>query len=288
VVELVSVVTSDGLRLDGALHAPVGTPKAGVPLDACLLLHGTGSNFYGSGLLARFAAGMTELGLAALRVNTRGHDAVSHAARNGGSVRQGAAFEVVDHCRYDVRAWVEFLRQQGYSRLLLLGHSLGAVKALYALGHEVLDRVGALVAVSPPRLAYSLFLSCPQAAEFRQSYEAATALVQQGRGDTTLEVRFPIPYMASAAGFLDKYGPEETYDYLKWLKQIPCPMLFLFGEKELGHVAFAGCPDRVASLLASRSECNVATVAGADHFYSERRDNAFAILQKWLQESRTA
>ncbi|HEV3022638.1 MAG TPA: hypothetical protein VGX76_09220 [Pirellulales bacterium] len=50
--ELVHVTTSDGLRLDGALHAPEHGQSSALGVDAFLLLHGTGSNFYGSALFA--------------------------------------------------------------------------------------------------------------------------------------------------------------------------------------------------------------------------------------------
>ena len=61
-----------------------------------VLPHGAGGNFYGSTLFAGLIPAMTRLGLAALSVNTRGHDAVSTAATPNGVRRLGAAFEMVD------------------------------------------------------------------------------------------------------------------------------------------------------------------------------------------------
>src|SRR5437870_7527786 len=134
-VDLIQTATRDGLRLDGIFQAPA---VAGSPfgVDALCLLHGTGGNFYSSTLFDAFAEHLLSRGCAVLRANTRGHDGISTAATARGGQRLGAAYEVVDECRHDVAAWLASLRQRTGPRVGLLGHSLGAVKCLYALAQE--------------------------------------------------------------------------------------------------------------------------------------------------------
>ena len=74
-LELVRVVTNDEIYLDGALLLPDEGVTAELPVDAFLLVHGTGSNFYAPGVLETFARQAAEAGAPALRINTRGHDA---------------------------------------------------------------------------------------------------------------------------------------------------------------------------------------------------------------------
>ena len=45
-VELVSLLNDDGLRLDGALYARTGDGDRAGPVDAVLLIHGSRGNFY--------------------------------------------------------------------------------------------------------------------------------------------------------------------------------------------------------------------------------------------------
>ena len=130
-VDLVQVTTRDGVRLDGMFQAASGQAALGV--DGWVFVHGTGGNFYGSTLFDALAARFLELGGAVLRVNTRGHDGISTAVTERGGRRLGAAYEVVDDCRHDVAAWLGWLRQHAGPRVGLVGHSLGAVKALYAV-----------------------------------------------------------------------------------------------------------------------------------------------------------
>ena len=83
-----------------------------------------------------------------LSVNTRGHDSVFGASLGNVRRRFGAAYEMVDDCRHDIAAWIEFLASRGHERIVLIGHSLGAIKAVYAQAHEKLPQVAAVVAVS--------------------------------------------------------------------------------------------------------------------------------------------
>jgi alpha-beta hydrolase superfamily lysophospholipase len=278
-VDLVQTTTRDGFRLDGALRTAAAAPT--LPLDALCLLHGTGGNFYSSTLFDRLADHLVGLGCAVLRVNTRGHDGVSNAATTAGGRRQGAAYEVVDHCRHDVAAWLAWLRQQVGPRVGLIGHSLGAVKALYALCHEP-DDTACIVALSPPRLSYSWFCSGPERDEFLATYGRAELLAAE-TPSALLEVRLPLPMAIAAAGYLEKYGPEERYNYLKFAACVPCPTLFTFGGLEVeNNVAFRGAPEAVADRARGRSRLTVQVVPAADHFYTVALDDVVGRVADWL------
>jgi len=278
-VDLVNVTTEDGLRLDGALRAaPPGTnPKFGV--DAVICLHGTGSNFYASNLMASLAAGIVDSGSAALTVNTRGHDGISSTNAPVGRRLQGAAYEIVDACCHDVAAWLAFLSERGYRRLGLSGHSLGAVKAIYSQALRPDAAVKWIVAVSPPRLSFSAFVDDRRAEEFLRDYEQARELVDEGRARQLIEILFPLPYAISADGFLDKYGPDERYDVLKLIPRVACPLVVTYGSEELStSAAFRGMPEAIGELSGSERR-QLMLVGGADHFYT----GMYAELWAWIE-----
>jgi dipeptidyl aminopeptidase/acylaminoacyl peptidase len=154
-VDLVQITTRDGFRLDGTLQLPAPATARAWPVDAVCLVHGTGSNFYGSTLFDAVTERCLAQGCAVLRINTRGHDGISTAVTSKGGRRLGAAYEVVDDCRHDLAAAVG-----------LIGHSLGAVKCLYALVHEPALEVSCVVGISPPRLSYSWFCASPEGPRF--------------------------------------------------------------------------------------------------------------------------
>ncbi len=286
-VTLLEVTTPDGLRLHGALQLPTDDGPKHAPngvVDAWLCIHGTGSNFYSASTLAGLAAKLASGGAAVLRANTRGHDLVSTGPSAGGRALQGAAFERVDRAPLDLAAWIDLLKARGYRRIGLLGHSLGAVKCIFTLAGDQPPDVARLVAISPPRLSYSYFRETHRGDEFRQTFATAQQCVADGRGEELLLVRFPLPYYVSAAGYVDRYGPEERYNVLRLLDRVRCPTLVTYGSSELqADVAFHGMSEAVAELATEANRLQVAVIAGADHIYTGLHDALAARIASWLK-----
>ena len=284
-VDLVQVTAADEVRLHGALELPSqSAPGEGsCPVDAWLCLHGTGSNFYAASTLAGLAPKLLAGGAAVLRANTRGHDLLATGPSASGRSLQGAAFERIDEAPLDLEAWIDLLHARGFSRIGLLGHSLGAVKAIFALAAVDPPELAALVAISPPRLSYSHFCQTPRAEGFRQTFSKAQDLVARGQGDELLKIDFPLKYYVSASGFVDRYGPEERYNVVRLLDRVCVPTLVTYGSSEVqADFAFRGMPEAAAALATPANRLQVAVIAGADHIYSGCHDSLAARIASWL------
>ncbi len=282
-VDLVRVTTHDGYHLDGILQRPLPAARPVVDLDGVCFIHGTGGNFYSSTMFDLFAERFVRLGCAVLRGNTRGHDGISTAVTGHGGVRLGAAYENVDDCRHDLAAWLDWLRTNVGPRVGLLGHSLGAVKCLYAAVQEPQAAPEAILAISPPRLSYSWFCASPQAAEFLATFQEAEARIGARQASALLEVKLPLPMVIAAAGYVEKYGPDERYNYLRFLGRVPCKTLVLLGSVEVEkNMAFQGAPREVATLAERNPRLAFEVIPGADHFYSGVREAAWHALERWL------
>jgi pimeloyl-ACP methyl ester carboxylesterase len=298
-VELVRTVTRDGLRLDGALAIPLPPGEGGLRRKpgeglatsptAAILLHGVASNFYTSSTFEPLIPRLQALGLAVLSVNTRGHDSVFGASLGNVRRRFGAAYEIVDDCRHDVAAWIELLKSRGHKRIVLIGHSLGAVKAVYAHAHEKFAEVSAVIAVSAPRLSHSAFMNAAEGSIFWESMHAAEEMVKAGQGDELFTSKFPFPMLMTAAAYIDKYGLAERYNLLKFAANLPCPALFTYGSKELasGGVPFAGVPESLAALPNAEWR-TVAIIDGADHVYTGVSESLAHEVVNWLRSVVTA
>lgn len=284
IVDLIKTTTTDGLRLDGALHQPSHGPSNPLIVDAVVCLPGAGGNFYGSELFEGITPGLLDLGLVVLWANTRGHDGVS--ASSGKRQRQGVAYESVDECRFDVRAWVNFLVDRGFERVGLFGHSLGAIKAIYAQAHQPHSAVGCIVAASPPRLSYSAFKNGEQSPLFFQTITMAEKYVREGRPDHLMDARFPFPLLITAENYADKYGRQERYNILKFVDRIDCPMLFAYGQIELqrGGISFAGMPEALRSRPSATQQWEITTVPHADHFYTNTAGMLSEEIVNWLSK----
>src|SRR5262249_33017070 len=104
-VELVSVTTSDAVRLEGSLREPAeGSAHGELGLDLVVCHHGVGSNFYVPNFFDRMGDQLVARGCAILRANSRGHDQSFY----DGPRALGSAYEIVDDCRQDIIAWLDF------------------------------------------------------------------------------------------------------------------------------------------------------------------------------------
>jgi pimeloyl-ACP methyl ester carboxylesterase len=281
-VELCRVTTADGLLLDGALRLPAG-PRSALPIDACLLIHGTGSNFTAPGLLEAFASQAASSGIASLRVNTRGHDLMARIPTQRGSVLGGAAYENISDCRHDLAAWIGLLSERGFRRIAVVGHSMGGVKAIYTLSRQPIEHVACLVAISPPRFNHAHFQRHKLAGQFREDYRRADALVSRGEGETLLQVRQPLSIVMPASGFVAKYGPHDEYDLMKLLPHVHCPALVVIGTESSKNVAaFDGLREELERIAAERTGLKVVAVEGADTSYQGHFGAPFEHLADWL------
>jgi len=324
--QLVSTQTDDGLRLDGALFAAVEAAAGDEPPsrpDLFICLHGAGANFYASSTLRGLVEPLTKSGAAMLLANTRGRDGVFTAHTASGPRRLGAATEIVADCRRDIAAWLDCAGQLGYRRVGLLGHSLGAIKALYyaaqerampelkaalpnaepalpdekpavpheepALPHEEPalpheEPALPVVAISPPLLSYRAFLTGERATEFRGLIHEAQERVAAGRGQDLLESTFPMPLLISAATYIDKYGPQENYNILHLAERAACPALFIYGQLELEGGGIAFAGlDKKIAALSGGGPRRVVTVPSANHVYTGQIEPLAAKIVAWLE-----
>ena len=286
-VELVKVQTTDGVRLDGALSSPRNA--ASDRLVICL--HGVGGNFYGSRMMAELAEAIVGEAVACLRVNTRGHDYCYTGMSRMGVRRLGAAYERLEQCVEDIDAWMGWA-QARYQQVILLGHSLGALKAVYFQrfgDHGLLQRV---IAVSPPRLSYRAFMAGQRSAEFRQSIANARTAVEQGEPERLVDVTVPFPLLITAESYLDKYGEQEKYDLESMVSGLTLPTDFIYGghELEFSGVAFAGLYQSIEQIGIREGLENlisVQKVVDADHMYTQHTPQLIELILPLIRNEHT-
>ena len=282
------VETEDGLRLDGARVDPatrsLGSPARWSAHAGFLFVHGTGSNFYHAGVLQRFAERVAENGGTAWRVNTRGHDGMSTIPGRNGAVLGGSAFENIADCRFDLRAWTTHAVRETQRPIVLVGHSMGAVKSIYYAAREQPAAVAAIIALSPPRFCHAHWQRHRQAEGFREAWTRATALVAEGNDDALISVTQPVPFVTTAASFVAKYGPHDEYDIVRLLPEVRCPVHLLVGSRSAAaSPAFDGLVNELQRIQDRVPGLAVSTIEGANTGYAGKEDVAFDPSAAWLE-----
>jgi pimeloyl-ACP methyl ester carboxylesterase len=295
--KLVETQTNDGLRLHGFYQqSPISLDKPPSSRECWLIVHGVSGNFYNSSLLSSVSASLLSIGADVLRINTRGRDAIAYFAVGAAHSRCGAAYEMICDGAVDIAAWVDAVQRQGYAKINLLGHSLGAVKSLLYSSQSVPDetqesgdqKLSRLVLLSPPRLQFN---TLKDDVKYASAYAANLAEAQQlcnaGKPETLFTIRYPQPMIVSAGTYIDKYGPASHYDYHSLLKQNACPTLWAFGEHEVRGPR-ASFRDADNALIEAWKSLGVKSqslqiIPGGDHAYTGVRDLLCHSVIDWTQ-----
>jgi pimeloyl-ACP methyl ester carboxylesterase len=281
-IEIVKLQTDDDVTLHGAWLD--GTGRNQVPgVDAVLMMHGNGGNFYGD-FFVEFAEHFARLGCPTMRANNRGHDIVSRASATDAARFGGVAYEMPEECIVDFRAWIGWLAAHGHRRVLLWGHSRGAVKTLYYQARENDPRLMGCIAASPPWLSYSRFVRSTRAEQFLADRRRAERMVAEGDPEGVFRCAVPMPYLTGAACYLAKYGPDETLNVFRFIDRITGPVLAFSGTEEVASRFAFDDLDRELDAWAKRMpNLSHVSIPGADHFYVGKKDVAFGAVMQWLE-----
>ncbi|MCA9066934.1 MAG: hypothetical protein KDA96_27895, partial [Planctomycetaceae bacterium] len=193
-------------------------------------------------------------------------------------------------CPIDLAAWIQFLCADACvlddpaqrTRVLLAGHSMGGVKAIYSQTVAPDARVCGIACLSPPHFCHQHWMNHQLADAFRESYQQARGFVESGRPNELMQCRQPVPFVATAAGFLAKYGPEDTYDILRLIPQLKSPSLVLLGGRTAGSSpAFDLLERRLRQMSATSPNVAFELLAGEDMSYSQQPEQPFRLISDW-------
>ena len=282
--ELVYVKSADDLVSGGVMFTP--SKPAAKPV-AVVWIHGWGTNFY-SPSYAVVGRALAARGYTAVSGNTRMHDLGNVAGhRHGKRIRGGGYWGVASDEVRDLAAWIDFVANQGFKQVVLVGHSAGwaAVRRYQAETQD--PRVVGVV------LASGEVSPAPSPPDPDQLAEARR-LMAAGEGDALIrDPKRSFPSYISAATFMDIVNvPPELRDFFgvqaetvnPGITRIRCPLLGFFGargdvgnKKDLELLESSirrhpGGPRRVDTTM----------IPGADHMYTGEEAEVARIIAEWI------
>jgi len=167
----------------------------------------------------------------------------------------------------EIGAWVNWLKERGHRRVVLIGHSTGSVMIAAYLPHAV------------PQVKYAILISLthfgPGQAVFRDEanggVQRAREIVEKGEGKEL--GNFPIAYcrryVTTAEKILSYYAWDETR-VLEALARSPVPMAIIIGSED--HRMGTAW----TSAIGRTPNVEVRIIGGADHFFDAEHE--FSLL----------
>jgi pimeloyl-ACP methyl ester carboxylesterase len=276
--EIVWIKTDDGIEHDGVVIRPSGPPTGTV----VVWMHGFTGHFSEPHQI-RIGRYLAERGHLFISGDNRGKHYGANLGEWEGPFRIGGAWwELVSESWIDIKSWLDYAASTfAPRRLVLAGHSYGAVKVTWYQGERQDSRLAGLISASGPVRPPS------QRPELGgEALAIAKKLVAEGRGVELLpfgSTGRPGSLSAQtvvdrASSLVDTYGMASDDSPLS---KIRCPFLAILGTKEPA----IGAPEDLDTLkrnARSSERADTALIEGANHLYHGREEVVAQAIYEWL------
>jgi len=290
--ELVRTFTEDGLELQGLF-----CPSAETNGTALLHIHGFTGNFYEERFVDRIAEQVVKRGYAFLAANTRGHDYRSGFIKKTVSglthVRIGTAYEILEECVFDIKAWIDFLQRRGYLKVILEGESAGPLKTVFYQHQTQDERVQGMVLISP--VDHIGLQRMVTAEKYDEAINVAKQMIKHGKSDELMpRIYCPLwDFSISARTYLNAFGPDTKSGIFNFhdpnarfeeLSTIKCPILATYGT--VREAVVGNNVEEALSIIKKRAisskRCDTAIVRDAPHDYLGHEEELSEIIENWI------
>ncbi len=290
---LANIKTRDGIILEGITILPRRKTKTAlIPHSgtgdakrlALIWLHGLSSRFSsGQRMIHELSSACKTAGIGYFKFNMRGHNIASRSS----NTIIGAGFERFEDCTHDIRAMIRFARAQGFTNIILAGHSTGANKAVYYAATSKDKSIKGLVLLG----AISDIVAF-QKEMGKKKFAAASAIANRLRKNP--RALMPLEYgLFSARRFWSLCNPgqnEDTFPYYdtkrKWtaFENIKVPMQIIIGNHD-EHLDRK--PTNYLAIFQSHALLTKAfhgiIIKGANHGFRRKEKEVAGAVVEWIK-----
>ncbi|MEP7104103.1 MAG: alpha/beta hydrolase [Candidatus Dojkabacteria bacterium] len=287
--QLVQTTTSDNLILSG-LYSKGSTGK-----EAIIFIHGFGTDFFTHKFTHSIGDILNKNNYAYVLAQNRGTGLFTEfiSADRSKGFNLGSYYEKIDDAHLDISSWVDFLRSQGYTKFILVGHSLGTIKSVrYLYEGEYIDQISKLILLAP--FDKNGYVENKTKGEWHNHIKIAEEKIREGKA---LEIipnsfdDFPMTYQnylswykeSDLNSMFDFYKPEYISPVLQNIK---IPVQVILGDKDTSAFTpeIGGSIENTVSYLRnSLKKADIQLIADSDHCYvgyeSEVANNVIKFLE---------
>jgi pimeloyl-ACP methyl ester carboxylesterase len=303
-LELVSLLSSDGIELPGLLFKPDTDTK-----KAAVWLHGMGDNavFYKPEAINILARALTGKGIALLAFNNRG----AHSAKSlkfadetlpeeDRRYQGGTYYELIAECVKDIDGAADFLKGQGFSTFYLAGLSTGANKICAYHARAGRNPFSKYVLAGPGDDT-GLMFSELGAKKFWAALKYAASAVDSDPLKVMPKYTGMYPFsVQSARDILDPDGAYNTFPFYEAVherigtkplfeeyRKIDRPTLIIIGGQDEYAERVGGAAKVIKLFMGNTSNAmlkkiDFITVPGADHAFSGHESDFAEQVADWL------
>jgi pimeloyl-ACP methyl ester carboxylesterase len=237
--ELVRTITSDNLQLSGLFY------ESPITKTMCIFIHGFQGDFYSRSFIEKIVQKISveNKDCSFMSVQNRGTGIQSEILNSDYSESKliGSNYELLEEAHLDISAWIKFAIQKGYTDFVLIGHSLGTLKAVrYLFEGEYSKLITKLILLSPYDVNGFLEAKFPNG-KWRELVQKAKRMIESGLG-TELTTEDYEDDVVSYQTYYSWYNESELntiWDFYnkansksKVLEKINIPVKIIIGEND--------------------------------------------------------
>jgi pimeloyl-ACP methyl ester carboxylesterase len=269
--ELLTIKGEEGVELDGAFYEASEGKRETSDKCAVYLIHGRSMNFY-TGFPRFVPPALTPRGYDCLSLNRRGRSILSITP---GWKPEGDAVVMFSHQMSDALAGLEFLKNRGYGRIIVGGHSQGGLLAA-ALAAQDKAIKGIVLASAIP--VYDIIPPWHPKEVVSKVIEEAKVALSEGKEDRMFTID-GWPWVISAKSVLQELDPVHA-DLKAFMERITVPILSFYGsdgiERQIGE------PGKEAFDMSPSRSKRFVIIDGADHFYRGHESRIQQEVVSWM------
>ena len=276
-IDLLYEYTNDNLMLQGTYF---DSKKK----DICILfIHGQAQSILENEFAYKWGKYFSSNGISFLYGHNRGYDFINCMFdKKGDFVYNGATFELFEDSLNDIQVWINRIKNFGYKKIILLGHSLGCNKALYYLSKHQENIDGVIFASAPDMVG----ITKKEEENFIELYNES---INSSKNKILSKLVCGTDYI-SAKTFIDQttentpidnFPIERNPQTFEQLSKITIPILSFCGsdeyptylKQELLKEKAINCPDYSYEIIEN-----------TNHFYKNKEDVISRIVKEWINK----
>lgn len=285
--KLVRINSIDGIEQPGILYTPNEDTNKVV-----IHVHGLNGNFYENRFIDTLAKSYTSNNYAFLTFNNRGRDFITELLKENDFTIIGGSLERFKDCILDIGGIVRWVKENGYSEIILEGHSYGCNKVLYYYNHKKDNSIKKIILLAPCDMPAECtkFLSKE---EYNKIKEESTRLVNENKENELIDFSVMANGKIAAGTYYYDFLPNGDNDFIRYrdgingksklLNSIDIPILIIFGD--IDECVLTEPINIVKGYLTNNiSNCNIKIINGADHLYANKYEELGKIINNSLKE----
>lgn len=196
--------------------------------------------------------------------------------------------EVFNDCILDIDGAINFVKEKGYSDIILEGHSYGCNKISYYYNKKKDKSISKIVLLAPCDIPQEC-VKWLSKEELEKAKKESTRLVNEGKENELIDFSVNANGKIAAGTYYNDFLPNGENDFIRYsegingrskvLNDIDIPVLVAFGDED--ECVLTQDMEIVKGYLNNNiKECNIQIIKGADHSYTDKCKELGQIIEQ--------